>query len=66
MSALLTKIKSTEDPSPVMRGQVRMEGAEEVAPPCCQARDQRLARLERELRAEREREQVSGQWSVRG
>ena len=64
MSALLTKVKSTEDPRPEMRGQVRLEVEGEGAAPCCQARDQRLARLERELRAEREREQVSGQWSV--
>ena len=62
MSALLTKLQSTEDPMPVMRGQVRQERAErqERAAPCCQARDQRLARLEQELRAEREREQVRG------
>ena len=59
MSALLTKLQSTEDPMPVMRGQVRQERAERAAP-CCQARDQRLARLEQELRAEREREQVRG------
>ena len=63
MSALLTKLKSTEDPRPVMRGQVRLERLER-APPCCQARDQSLARLEQELRTEREREQVSGVWSV--
>ena len=30
-------------------------------PACCLARDQRLARLEQELRAEREREQVREQ-----
>ena len=67
MSALLTKLQSTEDPMPVMRGQVRQERQERAAP-CCQARDQRLARLEQELRAEREREQVRGvsYWSVMG
>ena len=50
MSAVLTKLNSPN----VMR-------PSSPVPACCLARDQRLARLEQELRAEREREQVREQ-----
>ena len=56
MSAVLTKLNSPH----VMRGQSPPPGQAPV-PACCLARDQRLARLEQELRAEREREQVRKQ-----
>ena len=53
MSADLTKLN-------VMLGHSSPPGQAPV-PACCLARDQRLARLEQELRAEREREQVREQ-----
>ena len=56
MSAVLTKPNSPN----VMRGQPSQPGQASV-PACCLARDQRVARLEQELRAEREREQVRKQ-----